>query len=91
MDIQSEDELQDTDFSEDNSENHDPKQSSKAPVKGSLKVFEWVVVKYDIKIKKFNSIFCWSNHNTPTNGPSTNGQVMIILTLVTLMILGYIG
>ena len=43
MDIQSEDELQDTDFREDNSENHDPKQSSKAPVKGSLKVFEWVV------------------------------------------------
>ena len=36
MDIESEDESQDTDFSEDNNENHDPKQSSVASVKGSL-------------------------------------------------------
>ena len=48
MDIESEDESQDTDFSEDDNENHDPKQSSKAPVKGSIKVSDWVVVKYDI-------------------------------------------
>ena len=47
MDIDSEDELQDTDFSEDDNECHDPKQSSKAPVKGSLKVSDWVVVKCD--------------------------------------------
>ena len=42
MDIESEDESQDTDFSEDDNENHDPKQSSKAPVKGSIKVSDWV-------------------------------------------------
>ena len=36
MDIESEDESQETDFSEDDNENHDPKQSSVAPVKGSL-------------------------------------------------------
>ena len=67
MDIQLEDELQDIDLSEDNNVNHDPKQSSKAPVEGSLKVSDWLVIKYDIKIsqlikmKKFNSIFCSSN------------------------------
>ena len=36
MDIESEDELQDTDFSENDNENHDAKQSSKASVKDSL-------------------------------------------------------
>ena len=48
MDTESEDESQHIDFSEDDNENHYPKQSSKAPVKGSLKVSDWVVVKYDI-------------------------------------------
>ena len=48
IDIESENELQDTNFSEDDNENPDPKKSSKAPVKGSLKVSDWIVVKYDI-------------------------------------------
>ena len=45
---ENEDELPDTDFSEDCKENHDPKQSSKAPVKDSPKVSEWVLLKHDI-------------------------------------------
>ena len=36
MDIESEDESQDTNLSEDDNENHDPKQSSVVPVKCSL-------------------------------------------------------
>lgn len=44
MDTESEDVLQDTD----DKENQNPKQSSKVPVKGSLKVSDWVVVKYNI-------------------------------------------
>ena len=47
-DIESEDEQQDTNFSEVDNDNHDPKRSSKDSVKGSLKIFDWVVVKYDI-------------------------------------------
>ena len=48
IDIESENELQDTNFSEDDNENPNPKQSSKTPVKGSLRVSDWIVVKYDI-------------------------------------------
>ena len=48
MAIESEDKSQVTNFSEVDNENHDPKQSSRNSVKGSLKSFDWVVVKYDI-------------------------------------------
>ena len=46
--ILNQDESQDSNFSEGSNENHFPKQSSEAPLKGSLKVSDWVVVKYDI-------------------------------------------
>ena len=94
MDIESEDELQNTNFRGAENKNHDPRQSFKAPVKGSLKVSDWVVVKYDIasssksksSIQYFvsqilkvisDAVFriTLSDHNIPTDVPSTNGQV----------------
>ena len=106
MDIESEDELPDTDFNKEYKENHDPKQSSKAPVKDSPKVSEWVLVKHDIasssksksliqyflvKYYKLSRMLCLrshlSDHNIPTDVTSTNGQVVMILMLVTLIIL----
>ena len=106
MDIESEDESQGTNFSEDGNESHDPKQSSKAPVKDSLKVSDWVVVKYDIasssksksSIQHFvdqilevisDAVFriTFVRPQYSTDMPSTNGQVVMMLTLVTLIIL----
>ena len=106
MDIESENESQDTNFSEDGNESHDPKQSSKAPVKDSLKVSDWVVVKYDIagssksksSIQHFvdqilevisDAVFriTFVRPQYSTDMLSTNGQVVMMLTLVTLIIL----